>query len=281
MTDSVPSSFRDARRRREASAGEAIAASLGPEFTSIHLGGADEVDCIISKDGEAIAAVEITEDVDQELQRDLTFSYDNPDEVIRELPHDSGEWAIQLASGTRLDSLGDSFVLDLIHDVVGLGRTSFDSHETPSPHTSGLRRYVDAGMLFAFKMPLSPADRAHVMFGPRQTSYFISGEQDLYADYLDEFLNRDTIKGKVNRLVQRRDGLKAWFVVVIASGSPNSVLLRSRGISSDPGMPQRNVTIPLEIESVWLLNERLTPQLVASSSGAALMVDQFRTEAVH
>jgi len=74
MSDSrkvFSTAVRDAQRRCEALAGIAIAGSLGTEFTSRQLGGGDEVDCIIYRGTKAHFAVEITEDVDQDYQRDL------------------------------------------------------------------------------------------------------------------------------------------------------------------------------------------------------------------
>ena len=81
MAKAVPPSrlaLREEQRRREAATGGAIAASLGQQFTSVHLGNNDEVDCTINAGRARIAAVEITVDVDQDLQRDFTFHMTAP-----------------------------------------------------------------------------------------------------------------------------------------------------------------------------------------------------------
>jgi hypothetical protein len=280
MTDARPypsSALREAQEKREAATGDAMAASLGPEFASTHLGGSDEVDCIITKNGATFAVVEITADVDEDFQRDLSFSYDNPDEVIRNLPRGYGEWAIQLAPGTRLNALGDAFFLDLIHDLMESGRTDIDRQEILLGNDSRLLHYVEAGMQFVFKMPMSQEDRAQVMFGQRPDSIVISSDQNLYADYLDELLTKRSIRGKIDRLIDRRDDSPAWFAIVVGSGSPNSVRFRTRGASYDPGLPNRVVTIPSGLEYIWILNEDLAPQFVVDADGTFLAIEETDT----
>ena len=261
-------------RLREASVGTAVANALGSGFSSVHLGGADEVDCELFKGNVLVAKMEITEDIDEDLQHAAAFQASSPESLVRELPIGYGEWLIQLVPSTRVDTISSEYVRDLITPVVQRGRRDFDANENSSLAVE-FETYVEAGLSFMFRIDQATGDQAHLSFGREHDSIFISNERDLYVEYLQSVLSRERVKGKINKMLERSQNCNSWLVIVVGSRASNSVIFRSRGISMDPGLPNQIVEPPNNVAAIWILSEALVPQFVVDSEGRFLTIADF------
>lgn len=232
-------------------AGYLIACQLGNSFLSEHIGQANEsADCQITQNGDLHGLVEVTthSNPQHEALFNKVLTADGSERLI--LPQGMGAWTCEMTLETRFDDLTVTNVCDLLTQLQKLGLEDIDvdyswtnGPEIDLVRNLGLRsiRRVEIPGDFIFRhMPL--------------VGGVIDDALDLLADYAEGFVNNLGIADKLERLSRRADGLHRHFCIVIGSASGLSHKWRMNGISLVPPIPQRPITLPKTVDSLWVMS---------------------------
>jgi hypothetical protein len=237
--------------RLEALAGDEIAEALGREYRSQHDGRSSEHDCTIFLGEDEFALVEVTEDCDPEFQGSMVYSYEHPEELIRDLRSGSGEWAFDLDPTARIVNVETSTLQQIVDALTRVGRERHDTFDPMHPELSDVCGLIPLNMVFKVG---TASDRAHLMFARGAIGTFLRSDPDVLTDYLRGFLAQSHIQSKVARHLERAAGRRAWLAVVVSSATPASVFLRMIGATFGTEPPTQPLQLPDDLDGVWILS---------------------------
>ncbi len=232
-------------------AGFLISRHLGSGFQSEHIGESESSsDCRLTCAGTPCGLVEVMTHKDQGREALIAeiLKADGNERLL--LPAGQGAWTCEMTRETRFEDLTKENFCELIAllqlqgiDEISLGCSWLNGPAMTLLRKLGLRslRRLHSDDNFVFRhMPIDGG--------------MIDDSKDLLADYVEGLVNDPTIEKKLQRLSERADGLHRHFCIVIGSASGHSVEWRMNGTSLTPPLPERQISIPVHVDSVWVMS---------------------------
>jgi hypothetical protein len=245
-------------------AGFLISRVLGGEFQSEHIGESENSsDCRITRDGVPHGLVEVMAHKDQQRESLLTKVLNADGSERLQLPDGEGAWTCEMMAEARFDDLTTENFCELIGYLrcEGIDDVHLDYSWSEGPECTLLRKLgirsmrrleLDADFVFRH-MPI--------------VGGAIDDNKDLIADFAEGIVNDPRIDAKLQRLSRRADGLHRHFCIVVGSASGLSVDWRMNGISMSPPMPERPISLPHSVDSVWVMSQEVGRVLSFGTAG--------------
>jgi hypothetical protein len=245
-------------------AGFLISCQLGHGFRSEHIGEFDSSsDCRITRNGVPFGLVEVMTHKDQQREALLTKVINADGSERLPLPDGVGAWTCEMTSEARFDDLTMENFCELIGCLrsEGIDDVHLDYSWSNGPESVLLRRLglrsirrleVDGDFVFRH-MPI--------------VGGVIDDSKDLIADFVEGIVNDPTIEEKLQRLSLRADGLHRYFCIVVGSASGLSVEWRMNGTSMTSPVPERPISLPHSVDSVWVMSQEVGRVLGFGTSG--------------
>ena len=245
-------------------AGFLISRQLGGEFQSEHIGESDNSsDCRITRDGVPHGLVEVMAHKDQQREALLTKVLNADGSERLQLPDGEGAWTCEMMAEARFDDLTTENFCELIGYLrcEGIDDVHLDYSWSEGPECALLRKL---GIRSMRRLEL---DGDFVFRHMPIVGGAIDDNKDLIADFAEGIVNDPRIDAKLQRLSRRADGLHRHFCIVVGSASGLSVDWRMNGISMSPPMPERPISLPHSVDSVWVMSQEVGRVLGFGTAG--------------
>ena len=232
-------------------AGYLIASHLGTDFASRHIGGPTEsADCLLSKASIDCGIVEVMTHTNPAHKALLAEILNSPGAEKLQLPKGTGAWAAEITLDLKFKNLTVNRIVELL-ERLKLRNIKHLHLDYLGSNYSELELIRDLGLKSICQLELE--DDFIFRYMPI-TGGQIDDSVDLIADYAEEIVNDPYLKSKIERLSQRAGNLHRHFCIVVDSESGLSVDGRMNDQSLVSPLPNRDISLPDSVDSIWVMS---------------------------